>query len=181
MVTVRDALGAHEEFVRVATPGTSRGTGLDVPWPVALTADAIWDESWEDDRTYPPPQGDLTPGQATLITDVLSRGRAGVGCSFATWTGYADVCASGRPVVLPPDREMVAVDATLDDVHDLAARWGRYPLRWRAADGSFAVGADLYARSVVVAGRDLGALVTADGPVRGVRVPPEHLLPSWPA
>jgi len=183
--TVRAALGEHASWARVAIPCSDRATGVERPWPCTFSPEVIWQEGWEDEHGVdPPPQGDLTRALADRLVEVLAEGRPDRCCLFATWTGYADLRVPATAALeLPPDRPMVAVEAALAEVHEVAAHLGRYPLRWSASDGSWAVGADLYARSVVVGGRDLRALLRQAGasPVRAVAVDGSAPLPTFPA
>lgn len=82
---------------------------------------------------------------------------------------------------------MLAVTGRLDEVHDVAEHLGRYPVRWFSAEATWAVGADIYARSILVAGRDrrvpFGAVADAlsTSPLRAVAVDGSAPLPTFPA
>lgn len=184
-LTVRAALGEHASWARVAVPCSDRVTGVERPWPCTFTPDVIWREEWEDEHGVDPPvEGDLTRALTDRLVEVLAEDGPDQACLFATWTGYADLRVRPAAVLeLPPERPMVTVEAALAEIHEVAAHLGRYPLRWFASDGSWAVGADLYARSVAVGGRDLQALLqqTGDSPVRSVAVDGSAPLPTFPA
>lgn len=101
-------------------------------------------------------EGSLDSWTSLAITSSLSQRTTSRMVTIALWEGYADSApfASAPSVTLPPARRFLllrspaaASSETLD-----GATNGRRPTRWWPDDRSWIVGADIYSRSVMVAG-----------------------------
>jgi hypothetical protein len=99
-------------------------------------------------------------------------------CYFAMWAGYAGVTvpAAAESIILPPEREMYVYAGAVEDgakpVGDQIP-W-RTPIRWWPNDHAWCVGADIYSRSVIVAGSDACiSAILRSGDLEAFRIDPD--------
>lgn len=121
---------------------------------------------WQDVAMQPRPSelprvdpimGGLDLEVATTLASILGeRTKTPDSVYFLAWEGYADLndAYRGAGTILGPyGRQMHVRHGSLADVGAVAAARGTdMPLWWIPEDGSWAVGNDIYARSVYVGG-----------------------------
>lgn len=158
--TLRDLLGDFESYIRVynpahdptAPPGADSRSWARASTPATVvTVDTQWSDLQVDPVLDEPTMGDLDTDVAVLLASVLGRHTTTPDeCAFLLWTGYAEVeSLDSAPVIRTGHRTDLAVfsgpiTAAVQPQH------GRRPMNWRPRDGAWAVGNDIYARSVYV-------------------------------
>jgi hypothetical protein len=153
-------------YVRVLNPPFIRSTISAQPvrptWAdiaqergLSLTSETQWVdlENDDDQLVFEPDMGTVERTTAEALASVLSLHTATPEeCVFANWVGYAsqNVPKDAMRCLVPPGREMYLMTG---DVRLLArSSEERLPMRWWPRDGAWAVGNDIYARSVFVGG-----------------------------
>ncbi|MFJ4027591.1 hypothetical protein ACIPWF_10380 [Paenarthrobacter sp. NPDC089989] len=137
-----------------------------VPWALlardgfAVDSTVQWSDvspSASDRSISEPSMGSVDVEVAAVLQETLARHTSTPEeIYFLVWEGYAGLSDRYRlsaPVSVPYGRKMHAVLGSLSEVTstDVASPLG-VPLWWVAADGSWCVGNDVYARSVFVGG-----------------------------
>ncbi len=103
-----------------------------------------------------PLMGGIDPQVASVISRLLEAHSSSLELTYLQWEGYCDVdfsTASELKFTVPPDRVMRCMEGSLRDfVNPSGLTRGRIPLYWVPEDLSWAIGADIYARSILVGG-----------------------------
>jgi hypothetical protein len=100
--------------------------------------------------TVEPVMGSVDPDVAGTLITVLRGHTSSPQMEVFDWDGYADSLKLGPLVRFPTGRDLRRRVVGIEEVAEDAASWGRIPMCWQASDRAWAVGADLYARSVVI-------------------------------
>jgi hypothetical protein len=171
--TVRAIVPDAPAIARVFLP--TSGTTSTIAWAEVLGSAPTSVTRWSLDPTNDsPPMGDAPIGVTTAIGQVLVAIASCTEAAFAWWRGYGDVQIPddfARFALPPDDRDMAVTIAELSELPDLTATVGRSPTRWIAVDGSWTVTADIYDRSLLVAGTtELIEAVLAAPDLEAVRV-----------
>jgi hypothetical protein len=161
--TVRDLLvRSFDAYVRIFNPAvepTVAAASNRVSWARAnatsrpLTAGTQWNELQADSHLDAPAMGDIHPVVANELANILAaETRTPEQCAFALWTGYAEI-AIPQPsvrITLNPQRDLILFTGHVATGADPSRR--RRPVNWRPADRAWALGNDIYSRSVFVGG-----------------------------
>ncbi|MFK3669626.1 hypothetical protein ACI2IX_05585 [Leifsonia aquatica] len=172
--TLRDLLGDFESYIRVfnpahdptAPPGTDSRSWARAGTPATVvTADTQWSDLQVDPVLDEPTMGDLDTDVAVRLASVLGRHTTTPDeCAFLLWTGYAEVeSLDSAPVIRAGQRTDLAVfsgpiAAAVQPQH------GRRPMNWRPRDRAWALGNDIYARSVYIGADSATVRAIRDSP-----------------
>lgn len=158
--TVQDLLGSFDAYVRVFNPARDPAAPGDAgarTWAQAgttgarVTGDTQWGGIHPDPALDEPAMGDLDPEVAARLASILGRHTTTPEeCAFLLWTGYAETDAlAGVPTIRRGHRTDLAI-LTGPVAAGRSPEHGRRPMNWRPRDRAWALGNDIYARSVYI-------------------------------
>ena len=155
--------GEHAAFARVMNP--VRGQGIHArSWAsyaagsVKVDATTRWNELVDRAGQDRPDSGTIDPEVAVAMSRILrSHTRTPTDCYFLIWEGYGGLRAdvpTAASVELPFGRWMFVLAGDLRDGSETVGEsaGGRTAQWWLPADGTWAVGNDLYGASVYISG-----------------------------
>lgn len=157
----------------VCGPGNERRPWSDFlpPGTVALSSEIQWsDFGIEQSQQREPETGTVDENMLSALLDELAEDDRAL-VILAQWEGYADadLPSGARLAILPPDRRTGIWTASVADLKALE----RSPMRFWDPQGRWAVGNDIYGRSVFV-GADSGRIekLLSNPDIEAVRVAP---------
>lgn len=165
----------HTAFVRVLNPvraesGSPRSWASVTKKALSVDATTKWNDAGDHSPHEQPETGSIDPEVARALARILRpHTTTPTECFFLAWEGYAglrDDLRRAARIDLEPDRSMLILSGDLNDGAESFEEppFIRSPQWWLPRDGAWAVGNDIYAASVYVAGTEeaISALLEAE-------------------